>query len=194
MQRARTPSQQQHPHAMATTLTMAVAAVGQQAVAASSGGGEDGAFCLQDLLQELLMALVGYPGDVFVDSSSDHDRRAADNGGGMAAGAALALNARCHYPCACRLGGEILPPEACTLQLAPDLAWAGQGDRWGAAACCFRARRLPPCARAASSAAATQGAAGRAGAAGISLPAAAGVHSAGAGGGQPQEPVPPCAV
>eukprot|EP00775_Hariotina_reticulata_P005315 gene5317-5550_t len=59
-------------------------------------------FNLQDLLQELLLALIGCTGDVFVNiaPSSRQD-----------------------------LNDEILHPGRCTVQLAQDIAWAGKEDR-----------------------------------------------------------------
>ncbi|WIA33536.1 hypothetical protein OEZ86_006660 [Tetradesmus obliquus] len=56
-------------------------------------------FSVECLLQELLMALVGYTGDVFVDTSS----------GG--------------------LNDELLEPDRCTVQLATDLNWVSPQDR-----------------------------------------------------------------
>ncbi|KIY97433.1 hypothetical protein MNEG_10531 [Monoraphidium neglectum] len=62
-------------------------------------GDQEGLFSYRNLLQELLMALLGYTGDVFVD--------AADDRGAL----------------------QLQHPSVCTVRLAQDLPWIEPRDR-----------------------------------------------------------------
>lgn len=78
--------------------------------------GEEDLFTYRNLQQELLMALLGYCGDVFVDSAD------ADAYGDDGADADVAFSAS-PSPSALR------HPDDCTVRLAPDVAWVAARDR-----------------------------------------------------------------
>lgn len=114
------------------------------------GAGEE-AFSYQSLMQELLMALLGYTGDVFVDASDvrcvSHPYLGPQGWRSQGQSCLLATHGLASLCCR-RSPSRPLSPSACNIKMASDIGWIEDRDRCAALPGRAHGRWALPCRRA----------------------------------------------